>query len=75
MRKRHELKLLNEFGTHEQLKSYHRDMVVFNRGKTMASTRGTHDQFKIRLWDLGSYKCTNALSGHTNYIRGMTMLN
>jgi len=45
------LRFIAEFGNVvDGGKSYHRDIVVFSNGKKMASTRGTHDQFKIRLW-------------------------
>jgi len=44
LRKKSEFKFVAEFGSVVDAgKSYHRDIVVFNKGKTMASTRGIHD--------------------------------
>ncbi len=50
LQKKHEIKFIAEFGTIPDLKSYHRDILVFNKGRTMATTRGQFDGFKIRLW-------------------------
>ena len=70
-----EIKHINTFGQIENIKSYHRDLVVLNKGDILVSTRGQFDEFKIRIWDVkNDYDNIGCLVGHKDFIRGMSSI-
>ena len=57
-------KLFRVFGSLPAVKSFHRQLVITDDGRSLASSRGQFDQYKIRIWDLESFSNSKTLEGH-----------